>query len=303
MMFLLEVDDVSYRYPGASAPALQQINLQLERGKVLGLLGPNGAGKSTLMAVLSGLLSPTQGQLRWHSNGDTRPRFALVPQEYAFYPTLTCLENLDCFAGVSGLRGARRQQRIAAVVAQTELQQVLHKPAQHCSGGLKRRLNLAIGLLPEPQLLLLDEPTVGVDPQARHFLLQCVLQLRASGTSVIYTSHYMEEVQTVSDDIAIIDGGRILTHGSLHDLLSASQQTLHIGLREAISDRQRQQLQAQADIHWHDARQMTVQLNQLPALAFLQQLHALALDVDQIQYGARHLEDVFLQLTQRQLRD
>ncbi len=300
---LLHVDQIAFRYPGSDEWALQDIELTLSPGKVLGLLGPNGAGKSTLMAVLSGLVTPQRGQLRWTSDKTTRPLFALVPQEYAFYPTLTCYENLQCFAGVSGLSRAQKQQRINAVVAQTELQHVLHKPAQQCSGGLKRRLNLAIGLLTEPQLLLLDEPTVGVDPQARHFLLQCVQQLRESGTSIIYTSHYMEEVQAVSDDIAIIDGGRILKQGTLRDLLQHNKQLLHLTLHQPADEAQRQHLHNIATVNWLNDLQLSVQLNNESALPFLQQLQQLALDVDQIQYGARHLEDVFLQLTQRQLRD
>jgi len=300
---LLNVDDVSYRYRRDDVWALQHIQLPIARGKVLGLLGPNGAGKSTLMAILSGLLKGETGSVQWFDADNARPLFALVPQEYAFYPSLSCLENLHCFAGVAGLKGERQQQRIAAVVAQTELQQVLDKPAQYCSGGLKRRLNLAIGLLAEPQLLLLDEPTVGVDPQARNFLLQCVHQLRASGTTIVYTSHYMEEVQTVSDDIAIIDAGRILSRGTLDTLLQQHGKQMQVLLSRDLLDHEVQTLRTQWTIRTMRDRHLGIALAERTPLEFLQQLHALNIAVEQIQYGARNLEDVFLQLTQRGLRD
>ncbi len=302
MSLLLRVHDLVYRYPGAASAAVDHVSLAITRGEVLGLLGPNGAGKSTLMALLSALMAPQHGYLQWQECDARRPLLALVPQEYAFYPRLTCVENLDCFAGVAGLRGAHKRARINAVVTQTELHQVLDKPAQHCSGGLKRRLNLAIGLLAEPQLLLLDEPTVGVDPQARYFLLQCVQQLRAQGTTIIYTSHYMEEVQAVSDAIAIIDGGRILQQGTLRELLRQQQQ-LTIGLARAASVSQQQQLQQQWPLQWLSSTQMSVVIAASDIVTLLQQLRAAELAIEQLDYGASNLEEVFLQLTQRQLRD
>ena len=176
----LKIERLSFRYPGATEDALREVTLEIPAGGVFGLLGPNGAGKTTLLSLLSR-----------RANGDS---LALVPQEYAFYPMLTARENLRFFGGVQGLHGARLAQRVAAVAQLARIDAVLGRRAGELSGGLKRRLNLAIGLLTEPEILLLDEPTVGVDPQSRAFLLDTVRSLAGPGRIVVYTSHYMEEV-------------------------------------------------------------------------------------------------------------
>ncbi len=198
---MLLIDGVSYRYRDAASAALQNISLNIPAAAVYGLLGPNGAGKTTLISLLAGLL--TAGVGRISLNGQLLPAvraadpraIALVPQDYAFYPMLSVAENLRFFAGALGLNGAELKAQTNAAIAFGRLDQVVGKRAERLSGGLRRRLNLAIGLLGKPRLLLLDEPTVGVDPQSRHFLLDAIAALPATGTTVIYTSHYMEEVE------------------------------------------------------------------------------------------------------------
>jgi ABC-2 type transport system ATP-binding protein len=225
---MLAIKDLHYRYAGADAAALQQVSLTAQRGEVLGLLGPNGAGKTTLIAQLAGMLDVQQGQIEIDGQPLTQvrranpSRIAIAPQEYAFYPSLSVAENLDCFAGVGGLRGAEKAQRLKACVALAQLQNYRKVQAQRLSGGLKRRLNLAIAMLHRPELILLDEPTVGVDPQSRAFLLDAVKQLARDGSAVIYTSHYMEEVQAIADRIAILDEGKVLCQGTLADLLDGA---------------------------------------------------------------------------------
>ena len=202
---MLTIRDLYFRYPSASAAALQQVSFSAARGEVLGLLGPNGAGKTTLIAQLAGMLAPQQGQIEIDGQPLaqlrlTRPTcIAIAPQEYAFYPTLSVLENLDCFAGVGGLRGAGKTERIDACIALAQLQNYRKVQAQRLSGGLKRRLNMSIALLHRPELILFDEPTVGVDPQSRAFLMETIKQMARQGSAVIYTSHYMEEVQAIAD--------------------------------------------------------------------------------------------------------
>lgn len=209
-----------YRYPGQAGAALAGVDLKLQRGQAVGLLGPNGSGKSTLISLLAGLRTPQEGQIGF-SLGESRS-IAWVPQDYAFYPDLTCRENLHFFAAMLALPGAEAQRRIEAAIATCMLGEFAQKRARHCSGGVRRRLNLAIALLQQPEVLLLDEPTVGVDPQSRAFLLERVRELVAGGMAVLYATHYMEEVSAVCSDILLLDHGRVLTAGNLATLLRGS---------------------------------------------------------------------------------
>ena len=224
---VIEIQDLQFRYPGAERDALGGLTLKVHAGSLFGLLGPNGSGKTTLISILTGLLDADSGQVR--IDGRALPEgipavqvfSALVPQDYAFYTRLTVTENLRFFAGVLNL-GAESSVRIAETVAVAGLEDFMGKRAEHLSGGLKRRLNLAIGLLNRPRLLFLDEPTVGIDPQSRQFILDAIKRLNAAGTTVIYTTHYMDEVQQLCDSIGVLDEGRLLAQGSLEDLLRAA---------------------------------------------------------------------------------
>jgi ABC-2 type transport system ATP-binding protein len=200
----------------------------------------------------------------------------LVPQEYAFYPMLSCLENLRFFGAVQELGGEKLRQRIAAVAAFTRIESVLERRAGQLSGGLKRRLNLAIGLLTEPQILLLDEPTAGVDPQSRAFLLESIRALAAEKRIVIYTSHYMEEVQAICDRVAIIDAGRVLASGALSELLRDDSGTVTLRLRVPRPAALEQALEA---------------------------ARAAGCEPLAVEQGSRNLEQLFMQLTSRSLRD
>lgn len=214
---MIEIRDLRFRYPGAARDALQGLSLHVRDGSLFGLLGPNGSGKTTLISLLTGLLQASAGEIRVDAGAR-----ALVPQDYAFYPRLTVSENLRCFGGVLGFAGAGLKSRIGEVSGIAGLQDFFAKRAEHLSGGLKRRLNLAIGLLNRPRLLFLDEPTVGIDPQSRQFILEAIRRLNAEGATVIYTSHYMDEVQQLCDTIGVLDEGRLLAHGSLDELLKAA---------------------------------------------------------------------------------
>jgi ABC-2 type transport system ATP-binding protein len=212
----LSVEGLSFRYPGRDEPVLDKMSLDIPDGGVFGLLGPNGAGKTTLISVLAGQLRGASGRVRIEG------RVGLVPQDYAFYSMLTARENLRFFAAVQGLGGAQLGRRVEAVAAFSRIEGVLARRAGQLSGGLKRRLNLAIGLLTEPEVLLLDEPTAGVDPQSRAFLLESIRALARPGRTIVYTSHYMEEVQEICDRVAIMDAGRVLASGTLAELLETT---------------------------------------------------------------------------------
>ncbi len=217
---LLAAEAIAYRYPRQATPALQDVSLQLTRGEIVGLLGPNGSGKSTLINLMNGLRAPQNGSVR--RVGDPPPRMAWVPQEYAFYPQLTCRENLRFFVSLLALSLQERTARIDQVVKACVLHEFLDQQLRHCSGGVRRRLNIAIGLLQKPDVLLLDEPTVGVDPQTRLFLLDQVRQLAQQGAAVVYATHYMEEAMAVCNHILILDHGRVMASGDLTTLLQGT---------------------------------------------------------------------------------
>ena len=214
---VLVAEAVGYRYPRQAAPALQNVSLTLSRGEIVGLLGPNGSGKSTLINLLNGLRSPRAGSVR--CVGDPPPTVSWVPQEYAFYPQLTCRENLQFFASLLAPSLEARAASVDRVVTACVLQEFVDKQVRHCSGGVRRRLNIAIGLLRKPDVLLLDEPTVGVDPQTRLFLLDQVRQLALQGAAIVYATHYMDEAMAVCNELLILDHGQVVSSGDLPTLL------------------------------------------------------------------------------------
>ncbi|MEP6832162.1 MAG: ABC transporter ATP-binding protein [Gemmatimonas sp.] len=226
---MIDVKGVVHRYAGQRAPALAGIDLHVRRGSLFGLLGPNGSGKTTLISILTGILRANSGEVR--IDGRSLPQDArsiqrmcsLVPQENAFYPTLTVGENLRFFAGAQEIPSAVIAQRLAESLLITGLENATGIRANRLSGGMKRRLSIAIGLLNHPQLLLLDEPTVGIDPQSRQFLLEAIKKINANGTTVVYCSHYLEEVEFLCDEIAILDHGRVLRQGTLAELTAESR--------------------------------------------------------------------------------
>ena len=299
---MLKVDGVSYRYRDAAVPALQDVSLTLPSGGIYGLLGPNGAGKTTLISLLAGLLTVADGNISLNGQPLAEARaanpraIALVPQDYAFYPMLTVAENLAFFAGALGLARDERRQQIDTA----RLEQVTGKRAEQLSGGLRRRLNLAIGLLGRPQLLLLDEPTVGVDPQSRSFLLESIAALPAAGTTVLYTSHYMEEVEAICQRVAILDQGRVLSEGTLDDLLATADSSAEIELDRPLPPALAERYAATDLGHFKFGLffRSTVE-----AARLLDELAEAGCSVRQLHVGRQNLEQLFMRLTRRSLRD
>ena len=196
--------------------AVKGISLQVARGEVFGLLGPNGAGKTTTISMLTGLLEPTAGHvavdgldLKSHTN-EVKARMGLVPQEMALYMSLSARQNLTFFGRIYGLRGKDLRQRVDQVLEMIGLTDRADEAVEKYSGGMKRRVNIGAGLLHHPQILFLDEPTVGVDPQSRNAIFESVEALNRAGMSVIYTTHYMEEAQRLCHRVAIVDEGKLI---------------------------------------------------------------------------------------------
>lgn len=224
-----QVEHVFKTYKGARTNALDDVTLTVPRGVIYGMLGPNGAGKTTLLSILCGLLRPSSGEVRVDGR-DVRREAAcvkrvlgVVPQEPAIYPTLTARENLAYFGRMQGLSGSRLDARIGACLEIGDLQAVADEPVGHFSGGFKRRLNLVIGLIHEPQLLILDEPTVAIDPLSRHFIHQRLRELHAAGVTMILSTHILDEAEQLCQDIAIINQGRIVAQGPLESLLKTQR--------------------------------------------------------------------------------
>jgi ABC-2 type transport system ATP-binding protein len=213
------------RKDGTEVQAVKGVDLDVQKGEVFSLLGPNGAGKTTTISMISGLIKPTQGDARIGGHSITREPMAakrllgVVPQEIALYPMLSARQNLDFFARMYGMGGRELQTRIDEILEFIELKDRQHDRVDTFSGGMKRRVNIAIGLLHKPQLIYMDEPTVGIDPQSRRRILDTVMRLRDEhGMTVLYTTHLMEEAQELSDRVGIIDHGEIIALGTQGEL-------------------------------------------------------------------------------------
>ena len=224
-MAVLTCSDLEKRY--GDLRAVDGVSFTVAEGETYGLLGPNGAGKTTTISLLCGLLTPDAGsaELLGERVGVGLPapkrHLGYVPQDLAIYPDLTARENLVFFGKLQGLDRARLRQRVDEVLEVTGLADRAGDRADTFSGGMKRRLNIGVGLLHEPQLLVLDEPTVGVDPQSRNAILESIERLATAGMAVLYTTHYMEEAERLCDRIGIIDEGRLVAEGTRHELVSA----------------------------------------------------------------------------------
>ena len=305
-MSLIEISGLAKRY--GDQEALCGIDLAVPAGAAFGLLGPNGAGKTTLLNLLFGLTPPSAGEirvggrdLRRHLRA-IRAEMGYVPQDLAFYPSLSGRRNLDLFAGVLGLRGARRRSRVDGCIALAGLERYADRRSEDYSGGLKRRLNLAIGFLNEPRILCLDEPTVGIDPQSRHFLLGQIQELNRGGVTLIYTSHHMGEVQQLCSHVAILDRGRVLVSGRTQELLRGGDQPIEIGLAPGCH-LPPEWLAGEDAVREGDLLRLAAGTSLAALATLLGRLAASGGGVTHLSLGRRNLEDLFMELTNRSLRD
>jgi ABC-2 type transport system ATP-binding protein len=281
---MLILDEVRKRY--GTLTAVDGLSLRVQRGEVLGLLGPNGAGKSTTVGLAVGLLVPDGGRVTIDGVGDpcdprVRARIGVAPQALALYDTLSGEENLRFFAAVYGLSGSRLAERVRWALAFVGLTERAGDRIHTYSGGMKRRLNLASALVHDPELILLDEPTVGVDPQSRNQIFENILALKQLGRTVIYTTHYMEEAERLCDRVAVVDRGRLLALGSVPQLLAAYRAQ---PILVAETDHGEERLETADPLG---------ALNRLAAAGTVTSFHL----------ERATLEQVFLHLTGRSLRD
>ncbi|MCL2365723.1 MAG: ABC transporter ATP-binding protein [Oscillospiraceae bacterium] len=293
--------------------ALDHLNLDVAEGEVLGLLGPNGAGKTTAIRTLCGLIDADGGEVQVFGqkqnthNLKVRRNLGLVTQELTVFNELSAIENLRYFGSLYGLRGAELDENVSEMLDFVGLADRAKKRPKTFSGGMQRRLNIACALVHKPKLVIMDEPTVGIDPQSRNHILESVKQLAKKGTTVLYTSHYMEEVQAICDHISIMDAGRVIADGTIADLMSRIQYEDRINLQAAQpSDRLTEELRAISGV-----KSVTVEGSH-----YLITSGAGSGNVNRIMEVAHrnggvtgfsedkpNLEDVFLTLTGKRLRD
>jgi ABC-2 type transport system ATP-binding protein len=222
---IIEIRDLTKFYKGNDEPAINGISLDIFQHEIFGLLGPNGAGKTTTISILCGLFPPTKGDVKIngldlrHDTEKVKHTIGVVPQDLALYPTLTALENLTFFGNMYGLKGTELHDRIYECLKVFGLEKSAKKKIITYSGGMKRRINLIAGLLHKPKVLFLDEPTVGIDVQSRIVILEYLKEINKQGTTIIYTSHYMEEAENLCTRVAIVDRGSIISIGNPKELL------------------------------------------------------------------------------------
>jgi len=223
----IEVRHLSKQYKETTVLALNDVSFEVRKGEVYGILGPNGAGKTTLMSILFGSIKPTMGSftIAGLTYKDTllRYKIGVVPQEYALYPTLTARENLHYFGSLYGLKGKQLKALTDEALERVALASVANKKIAHFSGGMKRRINLVAGILHSPEVLFLDEPTVGVDVQSKNIIIDYLKELNRGGMSILYTSHHLQEAQDFCDRVGILNEGQLLKEDTPQNLITEVQ--------------------------------------------------------------------------------
>jgi ABC-2 type transport system ATP-binding protein len=287
--------------------AVRALDLEVARGEILGLLGPNGAGKTTTILMACGVVTPTRGTVRIggialaDNPRAAKAKLGLVPQELALFEELSAQQNLRYFGALYGLRGAALAERSEWALGVVGLADRAREPVRQYSGGMKRRLNIAAGLLHRPELLVLDEPTVGVDPQSRNHIFETVRALHAGGMTVIYTSHYMEEVEAMCTRVAIMDAGEIRALGTVAELVAK-----HAGRGVELELAGNVEAAARAaEPHGEVSRDGSV-LRIVPTGALapaIAAVEATGAKIARIESHQANLEAAFLALTGRALRD
>lgn len=309
-MKMLEIKKISKEY--GDMIAVNDIDLEINKGEIFGILGPNGAGKSTLIGMICGLIKRTSGEIIYEEKETKTRRFkeniGIVPQDFALYWDLTAEENIEFFCSLYGFKGRDLKGRVDKVLEFVGLTDVRKKRASEFSGGMKRRLNIACAIANSPKLIIMDEPTVGIDPQSRNHILKSVLKLRYEGATVIYTSHYMQEVDDICDRIAIIDKGNVIAEGTSEELknLIGDKRIFNITVKEKIDNFEEKLLEI-TGIEKVVFSENQYKISTIKNSNLLTKIIETALSLDgeiiNIENSEPTLENVFLALTGKKLRD
>jgi ABC-2 type transport system ATP-binding protein len=316
---ILEARNLTKKY--GDLTAVNDVNLAIQKGEIFGLLGPNGAGKTTTISMITGLLKPTSGSitmdeldLKTHTYA-VKAKLGLVPQELALYPTLSARDNLDFFGRIYDLKGKELRERVDELLAMVELSDRANEAVKNYSGGMKRRVNIAAGLMHKPEVLFLDEPTVGVDPQSRNAIFEAVEELNRAGMTVIYTTHYMEEAERLCHRVAIIDEGQIIALDTPQALInSLGGGILVLGLEDPETDPDLDRVQTVVDrvaempsvkATTRDDGHLKVETHrfQETLMGILEITNQLDVRITSMEKWEPNLESVFLHLTGKKLRE
>ncbi|RLC62607.1 MAG: export ABC transporter ATP-binding protein [Chloroflexota bacterium] len=309
---IVEAQGLVKRY--GDIEAVRGLSFAIRRGEIFGFLGPNGAGKTTTISMLSCLLEPTGGTAIVagydvvRAPQQVKRRIGLVPQELALYPTLSARDNLNFYGRIYGLHGRALRQRVDEVLEMVGLAERAASAVKTFSGGMKRRLNIAAGLLHRPEVLFLDEPTVGVDPQSRNAIFEHVERLNAEGLTILYTTHYMEEAERLCHRVAIIDEGRIIALDTPRKLVTdLGGGIIHLGIADGMAEGLLEQIRALPEVRAVTRLDGKVKVEATRAQEALVGLLALFnrtdTDVTSLEVLEPNLETVFLHLTGKRLRD
>jgi ABC-2 type transport system ATP-binding protein len=311
---ILEVRDLVKKYN--SKIAVDRISFDIQEGEIFSLLGPNGAGKTTTISILSTLIAPTEGYAAVFGYSVTKQPMevkrliGVVPQEIALYDDMSALENLNFWGKMYGLTGKALKNRVSEVLEQIELTDRAKERVKTYSGGMKRRVNIGVGLLNKPRLLFMDEPTVGIDPQSRRTILDSVKELNKSGMTILYTTHYMEEAQELSDRVGVIDHGKLIALGTQSELTAQVGEMdtliLHVGENEdpehLAQGLRTVQGVLQANPSDHEVALVTPSAEEVLA-PVVSRANELGIKIHSVDIREPNLEAVFLHLTGRALRD
>ncbi|MGH7969650.1 MAG: ABC transporter ATP-binding protein [Limisphaerales bacterium] len=308
---MIRVQSLSKRF--GEVRAVDSISFEVLPGELFGFLGPNGAGKTTTISMVSGLLRPDEGTVTigelnlWERPRDAKRLLGLVPQEVALYEEFNARENLFFWGGLYGLSRSELKRNVEEILTRVGLADRAREPVSRFSGGMKRRLNLAIGLVHRPKVLLLDEPTVGIDPQGRNAILEIIRAIAREGTTILFTTHHLEEAEKLCDRIAIMDHGKILQTGSVQELARIVGDRDVLTLRGKFSANQLQQClegEPVSLLSVHDGLASVNLLAERYGLAGLvTKLSQSGVELADLSVQKPTLESVFLKLTGRELRD
>jgi ABC-2 type transport system ATP-binding protein len=311
-MNILEIKNLTKKF--ADFIAVDNISLSIREGEIFGFLGPNGAGKSTTINMIAGLLRSNEGEINiLGKNSVKNSRFAkmnigVVPQDLAIYEDLTAFENVKFFAGLYGLRGSELAERVHEALEFVGLSDKKKEYPKNFSGGMKRRLNIACAIAHRPKLIIMDEPTVGIDPQSRNYILQSIRNLNDMGCTIIYTSHYMEEVEEICTRIAIMDHGKVIAEGTKEQLIAIITNTkdvwIEVKSNEKIDTNQIKEFNGVKSVKMEEnvlKINSEIEVNNLNTI--LQYLMNHHIEISSLEEKAPNLETVFLTLTGRNLRD
>lgn len=312
-MNIVEVRGLTKIYDGRKV--VDDVCFEIKKGEIFGLLGPNGAGKTTTVSMLSCLIYPTSGDAVIEGKSivkesmEVKKRIGVVPQEIALYPTLSAKENLIFWGEMYGLAGKKLNEKVDEVLQIVGLTERSKDAIKKYSGGMKRRINIAVGLLPSPELLMLDEPTVGVDPQSRTNILETLKELNKKGLTILYTSHYMEEVEFLCNRVAIMDAGKIIALGTKNELrlLVGERDSLKIATIDTVPEDFKEIIKKVPGVSEIQIMDKSIEILTLHGREILTKILELLADknikVKSIEVKEPNLESVFLHLTGKELRD